>query len=253
LVHARDCRQLVAALRYTEQEYDFAAYQMGGLIKDLVLRNVSQQRVGSAEVLAVSDEDITFSPNPNPSQWLFADLDRTFEHLVAATGSRATQFDVFGHSAGAQIAHRLVLCRPESRMRRVIAANAGFYRLPSLEEPLPTGLRDSGVTRAMLRKALQRELIVLLGEQDNSDGAGGTLLHTPRVDAQGLDRRSRGRHFFTVGRALATQEEVPLGWQLREVPGVGHDFRAMGAAARELLSEPCARGDGPLTLTVGPR
>ncbi len=232
---ARRSGTLVAALEYPAEHYDFAAYQMGGLITDLQFRNLQARREGKAEIIEIDDEDIVFATNDDAQRWLFADFDRIFGHLQQATGSTAKHYDLFGHSAGAQIAHRFVLCHPQSKARRVIAANAGFYTLPLLDQALPVGLAQTGLGLDTMREALSKELVVLLGAEDNHDGAGGTLLHSPRVDRQGLDRLSRGRHFFSAAQQLARREQVELRWQLGIVDGVGHDYRAMSRAAEAYL------------------
>ncbi|MEO0422909.1 MAG: hypothetical protein AAF184_11265 [Pseudomonadota bacterium] len=236
LAMARSSGKLVAALEYPAETYGFAEYHMGGLIKDLSFPDVQPRREGRGEVLDIADDgDIAFAGNPDPARWLFADFDRIFEHLKQATGASATHYDVFGHSAGAQIAHRFVLCRPQSQARRVIAANAGFYTLPSFDQALPVGLDGTGLTPATLFDSFSKELIVLLGAEDNHDGAGGTLLHSPLVDQQGRHRLSRGQFFFRMAQALAEREQVPLRWRLTVVDGVGHDFRAMSDAAAPYL------------------
>jgi len=128
-----------------------------------------------------------------------------------------------------------VLARPRSRARRVIAANAGFYTLPDLTTPLLFGLGGSGVDEAALAEAFGCRLILFLGENDNSDEAGGIHLHTPLADQQGLGRLSRGQHFFHFGQRQAAAMGVPFRWEMQVASGVGHDFRAMSEAAARLL------------------
>ena len=66
---------LVAALSYPEADYDFAAYHMGGVVKDLEIRNLSPGGAAAA-VIRVRDEDISFSLNPRRDEWIFPDFDR---------------------------------------------------------------------------------------------------------------------------------------------------------------------------------
>lgn len=222
---------LVAALGYPEADYDFAAYQMGGVIRNLRF----PAPPGSPSVIRLRDEDITFEPNPNPEQWTFADFDRVFDVLSRAAGSTRTSYDLFGHSAGGQILHRLILFRPQSKAERIVAANAGLYTVPDLGEPQPWGLRGAGVDEATLKAALSARLTLLLGEKDDGDEAGGIQLRTPIVDRQGVGRLARGRHFFAAGQRQANALGTPFGWRLQVVPGVGHDYRRMSEAAGKLL------------------
>jgi len=142
---------------------------------------------------------------------------------------------MFGHSAGAQVLHRLVLFAPRSRAARIIAANAGFYTLPNLELRLPVGLKGTDVTAASLALSLASRLLVLVGEKDDGDEAGGMQIHTPAIDQQGISRLARGKYFFESGEERARMLNVPFHWSLQVVPNVGHDFRAMSRAAARSL------------------
>jgi pimeloyl-ACP methyl ester carboxylesterase len=222
---------LVAALSYPEADYDFAAYQMGGVIRNLRF----PAPPGSPSVIRLRDEDITFETNPDPAQWIFADFDRVFDLLARASGSARTGYDLFGHSAGGQILHRLALFRPRSKAERIVAANAGLYTVPDLAAPQPFGLKDSGLDAATLKVALGARLTLLLGEKDDGDEAGGIQLRTPIVDRQGVGRLARGRAFYAAGERQAKALKTAFNWKLEVVPNVGHDYRRMSAAAAKRL------------------
>jgi len=223
---------LVAALGYPERDYDFAAYQMGGVIRNLRFKPLPGSTL---QVVRLRDEEIRVDAELDPERWLFADFDRIFGLLKRATGSRRAGYDIYGHSAGGQILSRLPLFRPRSKAERIVAANAGFYTVPDLSEPQPFGLGGAGVTPAMLRAALGAPLTLLLGERDDGDEAGGIQLRTPKLDLQGEGRLTRGRYFHAAGERQAKALGVPLGWRLQTVPNVGHDHRRMSAAAATLL------------------
>lgn len=155
--------------------------------------------------------------------------------LAAAAGSARIRYDLFGHSAGGQILHRLAFFRPRSQADRIVAANAGFYTRPRFDTPPPFGLRGSGVSERSLRDSFACRLTLLLGELDNDPDRGGQHLHTPMADRQGRDRLARSRHFLEAGRRQARLMGAPFNWRLELVPGVAHDFRAMGRAAARLL------------------
>ncbi len=224
---------LIASPSYPESGYDAAGYQMGGIIENL---QVGDPQPGStASSLYLRDEDLRFDVNSCREDWLFADFDRLFDLLRRATGSKQRQYDVFGHSAGGQLAARLALLHPGSRARRIVAANAGLYTLPDLVRPLPLGLAGLGVDEESLRRAFTADFTLLLGENDNDPDRGGSHIHTPLLDAQGRDRLSRGRSFFAFSAERAKELGTPFHWKLQTVPGVGHDFRGMSQAAAKLL------------------
>jgi len=227
---------LIAALAYPNEDYDFAAYHMGGVIRDLRVRNMPGSSDGSTvPIVRLNDEDISFNANPHPETWLFNDFDRIFDLIATATASTRTSYDLFGHSAGGQILHRAVLFQPRLRARRIVAANAGLYSQPDPDLPLLAGLRGTGITEAQLAAALGRDLTILLGALDNNADAGGTLLRTPELDRFGIYRLERGRRFHAAATARARALGATLAWKLETVPDVGHDFRAMSRAASLLL------------------
>ncbi len=227
----------VAALGYSEEDYDFAAYNMGGTISNLHFDNPSFARVSeTATTITLNDADIQFDVATNRPDWIFDDFDRVFEKLVQTTDSEAETYDIFGHSAGGQILHRFAIFAPQSRARVIIAANSGFYTFPDLSQALPTGLEGTGLTETDLTHAFGAQLVLMLGALDNSDQAGGTLLHTSHIDqSQGLGRLDRGQRFFEHSRQEAERVEVAFKWQLQIIDGIGHDYRAMSAAAAEYL------------------
>lgn len=222
---------LVAALGYPEADYDFAAYQMGGVIRNLRL----PPGAAGQSVVRLRDEDIGFDLNPRRETWLFNDFDRIFALLARAAGSERERYDLFGHSAGGQILHRLTLFQAQVKADRIVAANSGFYTLPDLDVPQPFGLKGTGATPDALAASFGRRLTLLLGEKDDGDEAGGIQLRTPTADRQGVGRLARGRYFFEAGRARARSLGVPFEWRLEVVPNVGHDYRRMTAAAARLL------------------
>ncbi len=236
LTTARQHNVLVAALGYPEADYDFAAYHMGGVVRNLRFQNAQIERPNArARVIRLKDEDIDFEINPDRENWLFPDFDKVFDHLAALTGSERQGYDIFGHSAGGQILHRMAIFHPRTKAERIIAANAGFYTFPDLNRPPPSGLAGFGLGIADLEKAFAQPLTLLLGEEDDSERAGGTFLRTPMIDRQGQGRLQRGRSFHAFAQDTAREIGVPLRWALETVPGVGHAFAGMTRAAATLF------------------
>ena len=228
--------RVVAALGYPETHYDLGGYQLAGLARQLTVSGDVQREPSG--VIRVDDSQITVIPEPDADRWLFADFDRVVAFVAARCGNTSQAFDLFGHSAGAQILHRMALARPLPRVRNILAANAGWYTLPDLNARLPYGLGGLGLSEAALRRALAAPLTVLLGGDDNHDAAGGTLLRTPMLDRRGTHRLARGRHFFDFGKRVASVLGCAFRWQKVEVPDVGHDFYRMSQAAAHQLTAP---------------
>ncbi len=234
--HAERRGVLVAALRYPTEHYDFAAYQLGGLVKNLrVLGRPLRDDVDLPKRAKLDDADVTWEVEPRREAWIFGDFDRVFAELVRATGSERTGYDVFGHSGGAQVAHRFAMFQPGSRAERIVAANAGLYTLPTPSAPLIYGLAGAPMDRSDLAAALKSPLTILLGAEDNDPNHGDAHLHTPTADRQGRARLTRGRNFFRIARMVAQRAGLPMNWSLEVIPGVGHDHRRMARIAAERL------------------
>ena len=225
---------LILTPRYREAEYDFGDYHMGGLVDTTNIEEVAEPVPRSSEVM-LDEGRLLLEVETNGAEWIFDDFDRLFELTADAVGSTRNGYDVFGHSAGGQILHRLVLFHPESRADRIVAANSGFYTLPDVDQDLPFGLADAPVDEEDLRESFQERLVVFLGAEDDHPDAGGTFLRSRSADRQGPGRLQRGRHFYEQGQRKARELDVDFRWEIEVVPGVGHDFEGMTRAAAAYL------------------
>ncbi|MBR0668192.1 alpha/beta hydrolase [Roseomonas hellenica] len=164
--------------------------------------------------------------------WCFAVLDRAVAGARTALDAGEGGFALYGHSAGAQFAHRYLLLGGGAATR-VVVANAGWYSMPDPAEAFPYGL--SGLADdAALRAAFARPALILLGEAD-TDPHHPALRRDAQADRQGLYRFARGQAFFAAATARAAALGMPLAWALRTVPGVGHSNAGMAIAAAPLL------------------
>lgn len=227
---------LVLSPAYAEADYDFAAYHMGGVVKNLRFTDEKAAQAGrETSRYHLKDEDIQFDLNKDKESWLFNDFDRIFDAVISATDLQQTNYDMFGHSAGGQLLHRMVLFHPRTKANTIVAANAGLYTLPNWALPPLFGLKDMGIQETSLKDSLSKRLIVLIGELDNEGEQGGTLLHTPLSDQQGLGRLSRGKSFYAAAQQASERLKFKLNWQLQFAKGIGHDYQKMSRAAAKVL------------------
>lgn len=227
---------LILSPMYDEDQYPFEDYHFCGLIKDVNLGEAFSLSTNSNQV-HLKEEALSFSIQTNSDEWLFNDFDKVFDMVVSANGMIQTGYDIFGHSAGGQILHRMSIFQKTTKAKKIIAANSGFYTLPDFETPMPFGIKDCGLNEDDLKSSFKRELILLVGEKDNEYETGGTLLRSNTVDKQGLHRLARGRYFFQFSQNIAKVKNQDFNWTMMVVPGVGHNHRFMGDAAGRLLYE----------------
>jgi hypothetical protein len=165
-----------------------------------------------------------------PDDMLYAEVERVFDLVRGSLGGVQTGYYLFGHSAGAQFVHRLLTFLPDNRAIVGVAANAGWYTLPTADDPrvhtMPYGLVDSPVDPADVVVLLETPLWVLLSGNDTTTAATDDLVRgTPAAEAQGRNRLERGQHYFAVGEARARSLGADFAWGLEIVPGAEHDVR----------------------------
>lgn len=109
--------------------------------------------------------------NPR-EEWSFTLLEVLFDAVRPALGSTVDGYYMYGHSAGAQFVHRAVVFLGagglENRFLGAVAANAGFYSVPSYDAKYPYGL---GMLEHLVQDAdidlfLKAPLIIMLGGED---------------------------------------------------------------------------------------
>lgn len=225
---------LILSPTYPDSSYGFGGYHMGGLMEELNL-SASVEYVENSNIAKLDEEKLTFTVNANSSQWIFKDFDRIFDLVVESLSSEQREYDIFGHSAGGQILHRLTLFYPQTKAKRIVASNSGFYTLPDMESKLPFGMKGTGKKAEDLKTSFKKRMTLFTGEFDNEKETGGTLLRSVSADQQGLHRLERSQYFYKVSKKKAEELGYEFNWKYEIVPGVGHDFRKMTVAAAEYL------------------
>ncbi len=187
------------------------------------------------------DDDYSFAgiSDEDPAKWGFSTLEQLFDAVRQRAGLSAETYSLYGHSAGAQFTHRLMLFKADSaRVDIAVAANAGWYTLPVYADAsnlsFPLILDAKIVPESILPRLFANRLIILLGDQD-TDINSRSLNRSPAAMAQGTHRLARGQHFYHQAKARATALGTPFNWQLRVVRGVGHSDKGMSDAAVKLL------------------
>jgi hypothetical protein len=177
------------------------------------------------------------SPRLQPIPWdhsSFYVVEQAFRTAARLSGSSQNRFSMFGHGAGAQFVQRYVLHTGGRLVNRVVAANPGWYMLPDHQYTFPFGLRGTTVAAQTLRRAFASDFVLLLGQNDVNYSGG--LRNDPEAVAQGKTRYERGHFYFRRARNTAARLGAPFNWQLREVPGAGHDVEEMSPTAAALMA-----------------
>ncbi|MCX2745602.1 hypothetical protein OO013_17100 [Mangrovivirga sp. M17] len=170
----------------------------------------------------------TFFGSSNPeSEWAYTVVENIFDHIKSTNNISNEHYDIFGHSAGGQFVHRMIILMPDNRIETAVAANAGFYTLPDENLEYPYGIKNTGISLEKdLKKSFKKKLIVLLGELDN-DPSLGTFRTTELAMKQGAHRLERGTNFYQMNQQLTNRHNWTFNWEIDTVRSVGHNYRKM--------------------------
>jgi pimeloyl-ACP methyl ester carboxylesterase len=171
---------------------------------------------------------VTSGPIPVEPQeaWTSTLVAGLIDEVRRAEGSPGLDYYLIGHSAGGQIANRMAAFGAHSA-RRIVVANPSSYVQPARAARFPYGfgaLPESLSNDDALRRYLAQPMTILAGTDDVLDN---NLDTRPAAMAQGATRYERARNAFAMAQALARARGWTFNWRLVEVPGVGHDVKAM--------------------------
>ncbi|WP_432768356.1 MAG: hypothetical protein HEQ22_13160 [Sphingopyxis sp.] len=179
-----------------------------------------------------------------PASWSFATVEPIFAAVKAREALTAPTYSIYGHSGGAQFAHRYVLAGGGPHLARVVSANAGSYAMTDAAAwPFGVAGLPKGVWNA--EKVFATPMTVLLGTAD-TDPNHKSLPRQPEAMAQGAHRFARGQNFYNRARARAAVYKVAFDWSCVFVRRVGHDNAGMAPVAVRILfgdAKPAAGGD----------
>jgi poly(3-hydroxybutyrate) depolymerase len=169
------------------------------------------------------------------SLWSYSAIEPIFDEVKRRSGNRSTRYIIYGHSAGGQFVHRFMMFRPQTRVDTAIAANSGWYTMPTADQAFPYGMKgldgfQGRSAESWSRAALERPMIVLLGSADTARDQDN-LRRTPEAMAQGPHRFARGHAHFEAARREAARLHASFRWRLDTVPGVAHSNARMAPGA----------------------
>ncbi len=173
--------------------------------------------------------------DPNPEEiWSFSLIEPLFEEIKTITKNKHHHYYLFGHSAGAQFVHRFIEFVSDNHVEKAVAANAGWYTIPSQTIDFPYGFKNSPWKLENSKAMFGARLWILLGE-DDTDPHSLNLRRSPEVDFQGNNRFDRGKYFYKKSKEKAKDLNQKFKWKIKYVPNVAHDGALMSKAAAKML------------------
>lgn len=168
------------------------------------------------------------------SEWLFSLMDPIFDYVKPRLVNNTSQYSVFGHSAGGQVAHRLMFFKPSAKVEHFVAAGSGWYTTMNNNLSFPYGFENSPLEDSNFSSYLEKRVTILIGELDNDPNAP-SLRRNSIVDQQGRNRFDRAVSFYEQARDISEQQQVPFNWTFDVLQNTGHDYIAASERASELL------------------
>jgi hypothetical protein len=152
------------------------------------------------------------------SEWTFNVIEGLFDLVKQDRDLKAQAYCIFGHSAGAQFVHRMVLFMPEARFSLAISNGAGDYTSPVFNKVFSDGLKGTCVTEESLIKSFGKEMIIMMGAKD---------LVSKTMPAEGhfdqYDRVWMARVFYQTAKQEAAKRMLTLKWRFTLVPNADHN------------------------------
>jgi pimeloyl-ACP methyl ester carboxylesterase len=151
-------------------------------------------------------------------------LQNVLAEFASWNGTSADRFRLFGHSGGAQFAHRYALANPRHVARLALCA-AGYWTFPTADQPFPLGLDCRSIPGGPgldLASFLEVPTLVMVGTRDTRRDSNlrrdADLDHT-----QGRHRLARAARWVEAIGAAAMAAGRP-GPRLALLTGAGHRF-----------------------------
>jgi pimeloyl-ACP methyl ester carboxylesterase len=164
-----------------------------------------------------------------------ARADRALQKLVGQASAElrliSSKFYLYGHSGGAQFAHRYAMAYPHDVAALGLSA-AGWYTLPDADQPYPYGIRPTSDSYGLTldpREFLRVPACVFVGDDDIS--RDGAFNRSDKLDSmQGRNRIERAAYWVESMNRAARALGYNTAYSLHVLRGADHDFDELVAA-----------------------
>lgn len=173
--------------------------------------------------------------NPIPeSDRAFTVIEHLFDFVKETTQNRSSSYVIYGHSAGGRFVQRMILFKPDARIRMAVAANPGVFVFPVYSEKYPYGIRNSGMVPEYLRSAFKRNFMLIVGDKDVSDDDMILSISSEALE-QGDNAFERGINFYDSAKNEASRLGMTFNWKLTTVAGAAHEDAELAETAARVL------------------
>ena len=166
--------------------------------------------------------------------YLNGSIDLLFNFFRKKFNVKTDQYMIYGHSGGAQFVHRYLLMSDMPKIKKAVAANAGWYTFLGGWK-FPYGIKEppSKLSSDNLRRFLKMKLSVFIGSKDTE--ITSSVNQSKGANKQGANRFQRANNFFISSSNVAKKHNLEFNWDYKIIKGVGHSNTKMALAAAEVL------------------
>ena len=174
------------------------------------------------EYLNISDDYGVLNKNLN--EHLHNSLSIFFSFFKSKYNLEIDTYKLYGHSGGAQFAHRLLLFSDYDNVSSAVIASAGSYTFLN-NENYPYGLKESNhLSDKKIKRYLSQRVTFLIGNQDIKKFESSKKNNTQGKAIQGNNRFEVGINYFNNLITVSERQKIPLRWKFQIAKGVAHDL-----------------------------
>lgn len=185
------------------------------------------------EYLNISDDYGVLNKNLN--EHLHNSLSIFFSFFKSKYNLEIDTYKLYGHSGGAQFAHRLLLFSDYDNVSSAVIAGAGSYTFLN-NENYPYGLKESNhLSDKKIKRYLSQRVTFLIGNQDIKKFESSKKNNIQGKAMQGNNRFEVGINYFNNLITVSERQKIPLRWKFQIAKGVAHDNEKMSLLASKIL------------------
>lgn len=164
---------------------------------------------------------VNISSKTQYEEWTFNKIDSLFQDFVKKFKLNVDKYILYGHSAGAQFAHRTAIFSESEYIDYVIAASAGTYTFLDESKNYSSGIKKlMDYKNTILSNLNNRKLYILTGNEDNDPNAENFI-----PSEQGNTRHEKALNFYSSTLNYAIENKTYYNWETLIMDSVGHSSK----------------------------
>ena len=218
-------KYIIIAPEFDKGNYSIADHEYGNLI-DIKYDYTSQD---------IYTPFMEYDSNiKEESEWVYRIIDEIYLKFIESKSINNDGYIIFGHSSGSQFVHRFLMFGNSKYCKKYFAANAGLYTFFDENKNYPYGIKNLKPYENVIRKSLQKDVYIMLGEQDIDTKYLNCL---PMDIEEGKTRIERGLNYYNSAKKYAEKYNLEFNWNLKVMPNVAHNSQKVIPYVDEIINK----------------